>query len=72
MTSVAMASSCRVMLVVGTSGVVYPAARIPEIGAQNNSIVIEVNPERSPIAPLASVHIPHKSATALRRLHGMI
>lgn len=39
------AAACDVMLVVGTSATVYPAAAIPLIAKQRGARVIEINPE---------------------------
>ncbi len=39
------ASTCEVMLVVGTSGVVHPAASLPMMAKQNGAFVVEINPE---------------------------
>lgn len=39
------AEGCDVMLVVGTSGVVYPAAQLPVVAKQHGATVIEINPE---------------------------
>ena len=41
-------SRAQVVLVVGTSGVVQPAASLVEIGRARGAMVIEVNPEASP------------------------
>lgn len=38
--------SCDLLLSVGTSGMVYPAAQLPEIAAQNNATVVHVNPQK--------------------------
>lgn len=38
------AGSCDLMLVVGTSGLVYPAAGLPEVAAANGARIIQVNP----------------------------
>ena len=40
-----IASQCDVMLVVGTSAVVQPAASMPVIAKESGAIVIEINPE---------------------------
>lgn len=39
------AKACDVFLSVGTSGLVYPAAGLPEVAAMNGAKVIHVNPE---------------------------
>jgi NAD-dependent deacetylase len=41
-------SRARVLLVVGTSGIVQPAASLVEIGRARGATVIEVNPEAIP------------------------
>lgn len=38
---------CRVMLVVGTSGIVEPAASLPLLARKNGAFIIEINPEPS-------------------------
>jgi NAD-dependent deacetylase len=44
-----IASQCDVMLVLGTSAVVQPAAHLPVIAKQVGATVIEINPERTPL-----------------------
>ena len=41
----AAAADCDVLLSVGTSGVVYPAAQVPEIALHSGAAVVHVNPE---------------------------
>ena len=43
------ASQCDVMLVVGTSALVQPAAYMPVIAHQSGATVIEINPEPTPL-----------------------
>jgi NAD-dependent deacetylase len=38
--------------VIGTSGLVYPAAGVPEIAKAAGAYVCEVNPERTPLSRL--------------------
>ena len=40
-----------VMLVIGTSGLVHPAASIPGIARQSSATIIEINPEPSALTP---------------------
>ncbi|UCD79617.1 MAG: NAD-dependent deacylase [Desulfobacterales bacterium] len=40
-------STCRSMLVIGTSAVVQPAASLPYVAKQSGAAVIEINPEKS-------------------------
>ncbi len=44
------AARCDVCLVVGTSAVVYPAAALPQVASRAGSVVIEVNPESTPLS----------------------
>jgi len=59
------ASDCEVMLVLGTSGVVYPAAAIPQKAKEAGARVIEINPGESVYYGLADVQIPEKSGKVL-------
>lgn len=54
-----------VALVVGTSGVVQPAASLPVVAHQNGATVIEVNPEVSTITSLAKWHLAGPSGVIL-------
>ncbi|ADC88890.1 Silent information regulator protein Sir2 [Thermocrinis albus DSM 14484] len=56
-TAIDWSQSCDVMVVVGTSGVVYPAAHLPYLAAQRGATVIEVNPEPTPISSLAHITV---------------
>ena len=42
-----IAGRCNVMLVVGTSGTVQPAAELPVIAKSSGALIIEVNPEKT-------------------------
>jgi NAD-dependent deacetylase len=71
-----IASRCDVMLVVGTSGIVQPAALLPGVASQSGATVIEVNPARSSVTPLADIFLQGPSGEllpalidALRALH---
>jgi NAD-dependent SIR2 family protein deacetylase len=50
-------AACDVLLVVGTSGLVYPAAGFVESAKEAGAHVIEVNPSPTPLSPLADVFI---------------
>nr|WP_298156271.1 NAD-dependent deacylase [uncultured Pseudoxanthomonas sp.] len=39
------ATCCTLMLVVGTSGLVYPAAGLPALARHHGAVVVEINPE---------------------------
>jgi len=61
----AEAQSCDVMLVVGTSGLVYPAAGLPAGARRAGAVVITVNPEPTDLHELATVCIRGKAAEVL-------
>jgi NAD-dependent deacetylase len=44
---------CRLMLVIGTSAVVHPAASLPLVALQNGARLVEVNPAETPLSPHA-------------------
>ena len=56
---------CDVMLVVGTSGLVHPAAGFPSDARQAGAIVIEVNPEPTPYTDIANVCVRAGARDAL-------
>jgi len=66
--AVAESEHCDVMLVVGTSGLVYPAASLPAGARRAGAAVIMVNPEPTDLDGLATVCIRGKAAEALPRL----
>lgn len=57
-----------VVLVIGTSGIVYPAAKLPETAVKAGIPVIEINPEPTPLSTAASVTWRATAATALPAL----
>jgi NAD-dependent deacetylase len=63
--SVDAVTNADVVIVVGTSSIVYPAAGLPEFAAANGIPVIEVNPERTPLSDAATVSLRETAATAL-------
>ncbi|HYM48790.1 MAG TPA: NAD-dependent deacylase [Burkholderiaceae bacterium] len=62
------ASQCDLMLVVGTSGLVYPAAGLPAAALRGGAKVIIVNPQASELDDLATVVVRGTAATVLPRL----
>ena len=53
--ALAAVETCEVLVVVGTSAVVYPAAGLVEVAATAGAKVVEVNPEASAQAHFAAV-----------------
>lgn len=62
------ARACQVMLVVGTSGVVYPAAYLPHLARGNGAMVIDVNPEPNPISTMADLYLQGPGGEILPQL----
>ncbi|MDH4037045.1 MAG: NAD-dependent deacylase [Candidatus Krumholzibacteria bacterium] len=50
-------ATCDAILVVGTSGLVYPAAGFPAVARDAGARVVEVNPEPSGVTPIADVFV---------------
>jgi NAD-dependent deacetylase len=65
-----LAGACEVMVVVGTSGVVYPAAGLPQVTKERGGRVIVVNPNASEIDDSADILVRDTAANALPRLFG--
>ncbi|MCK0173039.1 MULTISPECIES: NAD-dependent deacylase [Mycobacteriaceae] len=66
--SVAAVTSADVVIVVGTSSIVYPAAGLPELAIARGVPVIEVNPERTPLSDSATLSLRETAAGALPAL----
>jgi len=58
------ACTCDVLLVVGTSSVVYPAAGLADIARSRGAFVVEINPEATPAAADLCLRQPAEVALA--------
>lgn len=67
-TAVEAAAGCDVLLTVGTSGVVHPAAEIPRIAALSGATVIQVNPEPTALDRVCTVNLRGTAARVLPSL----
>ncbi len=65
-------TSCDALVVVGTSGLVYPAAGFVEIAKGHGAHVVEINPERTPLTPLADVFVAGGAKAILPALEAQI
>jgi NAD-dependent deacetylase len=61
----AAAQRCQVMLVIGTSALVQPAASIPLMALQQGAALVEINPEPTPLSQYAAQVIRQPAAVAL-------
>ena len=64
----AESASCDVMLVVGTSALIHPAASLPYHALQAGAGVIEINPDTTPLTPEATLFLRGKSGEILPRI----
>src|SRR6202171_6354440 len=68
----ALARQAHVMLVVGSSLVVYPAAEIPVLAARSGAQLVVINAEPTPLDELADVVIRGKSGEVLPEILNLI
>jgi NAD-dependent deacetylase len=66
------AQHCDVMMVIGTSGLVSPAADLPALARAHGAKLIEINPDETPITPLAAVKLRGPSGEMLPRLVALL
>jgi len=50
-------AACDAILVVGTSGTVFPAASFPDVARQSGARIVEINPEETAVTPEADVFL---------------
>lgn len=62
------ANSCDVMIVAGTSLVVSPANTLPIYAKKNNAILVEINPEQTPMSIETDLSLRTTSVNALTSL----
>lgn len=62
------ASECELCFVIGTSGLVYPAAGLPEIAKAAGAYVVEVNPELTTLSDLCDEVLTGKAGEVLPEL----
>lgn len=66
--AVAHAQNCELMLLVGTSGIVYPAAGLPQLALSRGATVVEINPQETDLSDRADLVWRATAATALPAL----
>lgn len=66
------ARKAEVCLVVGTSGVVQPAATLPIVAARQGALLVEVNPEETPLSSACTLTLRGPAAVVLPRLAGRL
>jgi NAD-dependent deacetylase len=53
---------------IGTSGIVEPAASLPYLALRNNAVLVEINPEPTPLTVYAHHYFPHPAGKILPEL----
>lgn len=64
----AAAIGCQVFLSIGTSALVQPAASLPYAAQRAGALIVEVNPERTPLSSSADLVLVGRSGEILPRL----
>jgi NAD-dependent deacetylase len=64
------ARTCDVMLVIGTSGIVYPVAFLPALAKDKGAFVAEINREETPLSPGLDLTILGKAGDIVPLLVG--
>jgi len=67
--SVTASEQCDLMIVVGTSGLVYPAADLPYIAEKNGVTIVQVNPTITSLNGVASYNLHGKAGEILSKLY---
>jgi NAD-dependent deacetylase len=60
-------SRSELFLVVGTSGIVHPAAELPLLARERGAKLIEINPSKTTLTPYMSLSVRGKAAEILPR-----
>jgi NAD-dependent deacetylase len=61
----AAAQRCQLMLIIGTSALVQPAAALPLLAVQRGATLVEINPEPTPLSEVVDQLIRQPAAVGL-------
>ena len=61
-------AKCDLLVSVGTSAVVYPAADLPRLALSRGATCVEINPEETPLSPLCTHCLRGSASEMLPRL----
>ncbi|HLR81800.1 MAG TPA: NAD-dependent deacylase [Paenalcaligenes sp.] len=67
-----LSANCDVLIAIGTSGVVQPAAALPAIARDSGAYVIQINPQETPLDGVAHWNIRASAAQALPELYARV
>ncbi len=65
-------SDAQIILVIGTSGLVMPAALLPVNASREGKILIEINPERTNLSELSQIKIREPAGKALQKIAHLV
>jgi NAD-dependent deacetylase len=68
----AVAERVELFFSIGTSAIVHPAASLPVAAKRAGATLIEINPEETPLTPLADFHFAAMSGELLPELLGQV
>ncbi len=66
--STAAIMTCDILFIIGTSGLVYPAADLANLAMQRRFPVIEINPEPTPFTDQVDIFLPGAAAKFLPKI----
>jgi NAD-dependent deacetylase len=67
-----LAEHCHALLLIGTSGTVWPAAELPLVARRHGGLVIEINPEPSELTHAADVFLEGRAGVVLPALRDAV
>ncbi|MDY7033259.1 MAG: NAD-dependent deacylase [Thermodesulfobacteriota bacterium] len=70
--AIAESKACDLMLILGTSGVVYPAASLPSHARIEGARLIEINPQKSALTSKVDLFIEGKTGEILPRIVSLV
>lgn len=59
---------CDLLVSIGTSGVVYPAAELPRLAMERGAVTVEINPEDTPVSDRYQHRLRGKASEMLARM----
>ncbi len=62
---------CDVVLVIGTSNLIYPAAELPRYAMKRRKFVLEINPQVTPLSGWVSARLESSASVGLADLMGL-
>jgi NAD-dependent deacetylase len=61
-----------IFLSVGTSAIIHPAASLPLSAKRSGAVLVEINPERTPLSDIADYYVAGKSGELLPELVNLL